>query len=287
MVKGYNLKMTKQNKEYINGQICSGINVYFKAWDSSPAFAQLKGNNYEGEIAYIMATVDDYGGSTSLLLNSITAVDGFTEDMFLPTVYNTDAYWDGLKKLAKQHLTERGYELADKLLFSAGEAVESRFKLEFAASSHHDNCKGGLLAHTYKVCRILTTLFVQYKSLFDEDHKDLVFIAGLMHDIGKLREYKLGIYQKPAYANHLLYSTEYLIDFKDIIVTTYSEDWYNQLLGVVLEHHGEFGMACQTIDAYVLHMADLLESRMTLVQQSVAEIERGNSIKVDDKYLVY
>lgn len=286
-MKGYELKKTKRDSWYISGKLCSGVDVFFKVWDNSAAFSKMKDCNYEGMAVYISASVDEYGGASSLLLSSIEAVEGFSEDMFLPTVYNIEAYWEGLQKLSAQHLTEKGQELAKILLFNTYEEVESRFKLEFAASSHHDNCKGGLLAHTYKVCRILSTIFVQYKSLFDSDHKDLVFIGGLMHDIGKIREYNMGIYQKPAYADHLLYGVEYLTKHKEDIVKLYSEDWYSQLLAIVLEHHGEYGMPCKTVDAYILHMADLLDSRITLIQQGVADVERGGSIKVDDKYLVY
>jgi len=281
------MKKTKNNKDYVLGYLTSGVKVPFKVWDNSAAFNSLKNYDYEGVIAYITAQVDEYGGQTSLILSQINAVEGYSEDQFLSTKYNIEAYWDGLRNMLAQNVSAHAMNVCDKILFNNSD-ISVRFKLEFAASTHHDNCKGGLLAHTYKVVRLVSVLMNQYKSLFDEQHKDLLFLAALLHDVGKLREYKLGSYVKPSYADHLLYSVEMVSAFKaDILAEGYTEDWFNQFIAAILEHHGEYGMKCRTVDAYILNMADMMESRMTMLQQYTEDLDRGQSFKMDDCYLTY
>ena len=55
----------------------------------------------------------------------------------------------------------------------------TRFKVEFAAMSHHDNCKGGLLAHTYKVLLLMKFVCRQYEAATTKrgtDYTDLLYI---------------------------------------------------------------------------------------------------------------
>lgn len=91
LVKGYNIQLTKNNKEYITGSIQSGIDVPFKAWGSSSAFTKFKNEAYENVPSYIVGNVDEYGGSTSIIIESVQAVDGYTLDQFFPLKYDIEA----------------------------------------------------------------------------------------------------------------------------------------------------------------------------------------------------
>lgn len=55
-----------------------------------------------------------------------------------------------------------------------------------ASIKHHHNNKYGLLRHTIEVCQILEKLSDMY-----DLNKSYLLLAGLLHDLGKLYEYKI------------------------------------------------------------------------------------------------
>lgn len=290
LIKDYTVRLTKGGKEYIVGTVQSDATAPFKAWGNSSAFAALKNAAYENVPSYIVASVDDYDGQVSLILSSVQAVDGYTADQFLPVKYNIDAYWKALVDLVAGNVSPKGLEVCNRLLF-ANEPLASRFKVEFAAKSIHDNCKGGLLAHTYKVVSGVVRSISQYPALYSRDgvreqnFVDLLVIGALLHDIGKTVELDFGIYTPESIATHMYFGLEVLVQNKDFIVGTYDEDWYYQLVSIVLEHHGEFGERPKTVAAMVVHLHDVYEAKMTWLASLVEQTKTGEKVKFDDYFL--
>ncbi len=159
-------------------------------------------------------------------------------------------------------------ELKDllKSFFCDGEFTKE-FYIAPAAKIHHHNYVGGLLDHTVEVLKISKTL----TELFPQLDKDLLYTAALLHDIGKMRAYdydnvSIKMSEEGQLLNHLYLSgkmvEEKLIDVK------ISEDLSNQLLHVILSHHGElkngWGSVVdpKTPEAIALHYADLLDARV-------------------------
>lgn len=292
LVKNYDIQLTKQGKEYIVGNLQSGVSISFKAWGNSSAFTSMKNNDFSNCPAYITGSVDDYGGVSSIILDSVQAVEGFTPDQFFSIKYNMDAYWDALKKRISSSCSEKAYAIADKILFS-NEEVAKRFKEEFAASSHHDNCKSGLLAHTYKVLSIVANIVEMCPSITvrngerDTDLVDLLYIGSLLHDIGKIKEMNFGVYQPTSFATHRFFGVEYIDSAKEDIITSYGEDWYYQLVSIILQHHGEYGEPCKTVASYIVHKADEMDASVTLLAQKIEAVDNvaGTSIRLDSNYL--
>lgn len=293
LLKEINVALTKSDKEYMVGKVQSGIEIPFKAWNNSSAFSKLKAENYNNVPTYITGTVDNYGGSLSIILDSVQAVEGFTPDMFLPIRYNIEAYWEALKTGVKSKCTDKAYAIADTILF-ANESVASRFKEEFAAKSHHDNCKGGLLAHTYKVVQGLNFVLGTYQGLVtkdgvvQQDFVDLLFVGAVLHDLGKIFEYNFGSVTSASIATHHMLGAELIMKQRDLIVGSFSEDWYYNLLSIVSQHHGEFGEPCKSVAAYIIHRADELDSSFTLLTQVLeAPTVQGefNDVKFNGQWL--
>lgn len=292
LVKDYSIQLTKNNKEYVAGNLQSGVSVPFKVWNNSGAFTKLKNEAYENVPSFISGTVDGYGGINSIVIDSIQAVDGYTPDQFFPIRYNIDAYWDALQKQIEKRVSAKGVSICKKVLFE-NEEIASRFKNEFAASSHHDNCKGGLLAHTYKVINNMANIITQYPDLVNRDGAvnadfiDLLYIGSLLHDVGKVVEMNFGVYQPEAVVTHRYLGLEFITPYKDSIVTDYDETWYYNLVSILLQHHGDYGDPCKTIAAYLVHKADMLDSDLTLLVQTMETVSNvaGSKIKIDGKYL--
>lgn len=290
LIKDYKIQLTRQGKEYITGQIQSDIDMTFKAWGSSGAFGKLKSEAYENMPSYITAVGDDYGGTKSLVLDTVQAVDGYTPDQFFPIKYNIDAYWETLKKTVASAVTPKGLDICNKVLFENAEVAE-RFKAEFAARSHHDNCKGGLLAHTYKVVGMVTRIISLYPGLIarngvqEPNMSDLLYIGALLHDVGKCFEMTFGVYTPSAIVKHQYLGAELIAKFKDDIIAAYDENWYYSLISILLQHHGEFGESPKTVVAQVIHLADVFDAHMTDILQAVEAINGEGTIRYEGEYL--
>lgn len=275
---------TKNGKPFFHGSVCSGTDVSFKAWDNSEAFKMLEREDLAGKVVYISGNWSEYMGVVSIILDTVmtnaelVAIDPMN---FIESKYNIDAYWSGLQNIMKSTLTEKGMLLANKFLFE-NEEVANAFKVEFAAKSHHDNCKAGLLAHTYKVCYLMQVTLNLYKDIVD---KDLVMLGVLLHDIGKIKEMHMGVYQPCSKVTHRFLGIE-MLD-KDLIVENYGEDWYYELVSIMLQHHGEWGDPCKTVSARLVNLVDEFEAKAMLIKQAVDISDNCGTINIDGQYLSY
>lgn len=285
LLKNCSVGLTKNGKYYCYGELTSGVDVEFKAWDNSSAFAKLRGGDLSGKVIDIVATWNEYMGRTSLVLETLGVVDNIPVENFLATRYNINAYFDALHDMLSKSLSEKGMKLAEDIVFS-NESIAEAFRLEFAAKSHHDNCKGGLLAHTYKVCSLMNYTLSMYKNIAQtQDEKDLLMLGALLHDIGKIREMHLGNYTMESCVTHRFLGVE-LLD-KASIVELYNEEWYYNLVSILLQHHGDFGDPCKTVVSAVVHKVDMFDSDMTLLSQKLEDnsVREVGSLKIDNKYL--
>lgn len=281
LIKGYSVKLTKTNKEYIEGQLQSGSIINFKAWGTSSAFAKLKSENYEIIPALVQGNFDEYNGNVSIVLNDVVAVEGFTADQFLEEKYNSEAFLNGVKQIISTSVSAKGIELVNKVLFN-NEALLSKFAVEFAASYHHDNCKSGLLAHTYKGLCLIPWVLSTYPSLScnatvdgglikSTDRVDLLYIGYLLHDIGKVQEMHTGVYTPISFLTHRVLGLDLLFEFKSDIIEAYGELWFRELEAILVQHHGEYDDKCRTVSSYIIHKIDCFEANMQNLTQSLQD----------------
>lgn len=277
-------QVTKNGKPYFSGTVCSGIEVAFKAWENSSAFRFLSNEDVSGKVVYLSGNWNEYQGTMSIVLDNIMAnAETVAMDtmQFIPDKYNVEAYWNGLKGILQSNLSEKAMQIANKTLFD-NEELAKAFKFEFAAKSHHDNCKGGLLAHTYKLCYIMQVVFSLYKDIAD---KDLCMLGALLHDIGKVREMHMGVYQPCSKVTHRYLGTE-MLD-KDFICSLFNEDWYYELVSIMLQHHGEWGDPCKTVTAKIVNLVDEFEANAMLLKQAIELSDNSGVVNIDGKYLTY
>ena len=278
------MSLTKNNKEYISGEVQSGVNIQFKSWSNSAAFRRFKDEDWSNQPANIVATVDMFGGTPSLVIESVEVAQGYTPDQFLPVKYNAQAYFKALKNLADTAISEKGRFIVNKVLFD-NEETKKRFCEEFAARTHHDNCKCGLLAHTYKVVSILDYLLKMHPSLQkDTNFTDILYTGAILHDIGKIKEYNFGVIQPEACVGHLYFGLEPIMAMKDEIVAVYGEKGYYDLVSIIMQHHGEYDMNCRTVSAFLVFQADCLDAKVTDMVQAMETPCEGR-IKLDGKWL--
>lgn len=71
LMRTYKVQPTKNGGEFISGVIASGVDMAFKAWSNSPAFKILTSTDLSGLAVRVQGKVDDYGGSLSILAESV------------------------------------------------------------------------------------------------------------------------------------------------------------------------------------------------------------------------
>lgn len=297
LVQTYASKTTKTNKPYMDGFLQADATIQFKAWNNSSAFEKLSTEDYKNVVAYVQGTVQSYQGTMSVVLEDLSAIAGYTPASFKKIRYNAESYFTALETLLASKVSEKGMELYNTLV--AGD-VKSRFMEEFAAASHHDNCLSGVLAHTYKVVVFGKTMLQLYPVLFCEKNPqgelvasqrriDIFFLGMSLHDLGKIDEMLMGVYQPKSKVTHRILGLEYIYAHKDAIVETYGESLFYDLVSIVVQHHDTFDDKARTTLAYLVYMADLIESRCMGLSQAVEDAtftgDAGAQVSFDGRYL--
>jgi 3'-5' exoribonuclease len=160
-----------------------------------------------------------------------------------------------------------------------------------SAITHHHNYVGGNLEHTYGVIQLCKTICEMYNGI----NKDLVVTGAILHDIGKLKEYSIkAAIEKTDEGNfigHIVMGDRWIREKiaelrgngKD-----FDQDLEDKLCHIILSHHGryEFGSPRlpKTIEACVVHAADLMDSQ---VKNFIQNIEEGRKTSEDEWVYVW
>lgn len=287
LLRGYTKQPTKNGGEYIAGSVEAQGNVPFKAWGNSEAFITLSNSrDYENKICHVRAEANIYGGVFSLIIREISLADmdtleseGISESDFLSSMYNPEIYWREFENTFKKNTSEEAHEVFDSIMTGV---VKNAFLTEFAAIAHHDNCRSGLLAHSTKVVKIATILKM-YPNILKRVGKDLIFLGAAIHDIGKIMEYNNGVISNNGKLLCHTISGVVLLEenYKDIIVKKMGNAFYVRLISIVSCHHGEYGESPRTVEAYVIHLLDCLESNLTSINQKLEGVSIEDQIQIE------
>lgn len=278
---------TKNGGQYISGNFQAKGQVAYKVWSSDTAFGKLSTHKdeYIGNVCRIRGKVDNYGGILSVIISDLDVVDinegSVNKVDFMEDVYDASQWEDTLFKVLRKYCSEEVVTLFENIIAP----YRDNFLYEFAAVSHHDNCKSGLLAHTTKVVR-LATLIKMYPEIMNRVSPDLLFIACALHDIGKIMEYESGAMSEEGLVlSHHTFGVLILSENRDEIVEKKGKDFYNQLLAVVEQHHGEYGERPRTVASYVIHLLDNLEAKLASLNSLLSD-SNGNMVVYDGYKLV-
>lgn len=265
-MKGYSIKTAKNDKRYMDGQVELKGSVPFKVW-SGALYDELEKYDYQNKVCKISGKVNEYNGMKSIILSDVKALEEGTYDAsdFFEDKYQVDAYWDAFGTLIEKHCSVEAKNIFTKVM----EDIQARFKLEFAARGYHDAVKGGLLAHTYKVTFIMTRVMKLYSSILKAVDSDMLVLGCALHDVGKVKEYTNGVIQgNGLLVSHHTFGVEILFSHKDYIIEQKGEEFFYRLLAVVEQHHGEYEETPRTVEAYLVHVVDNLESRFQIVNET-------------------
>jgi len=160
-----------------------------------------------------------------------------------------------------------------------------------SAISHHHNYVGGNLEHTIGVVRLCKNICDMYKGI----NRDLVVCGSILHDVGKLKEYEytaaVDKTDEGNFIGHIVMGERWIREKISELRkdgSEFSNDLEMHLCHLILSHHGryEFGSPRmpKTVEACVLHQADLMDSQ---VKNYIQRLEDAKKTTDDDWAYVY
>jgi len=223
------------------------------------------GDFNEGDFVLVEGEVKEYKGSRQLVVGSIKKIkdkeDLKYSDYIKTTKKDIDKMFSDIMEYTARIKNPYFKKLID--LFFNDKGFVEVFKNSAAAVRYHHAFKGGLLEHTLAVTRICDSL----SKIYDILNYDLLISGAILHDIGKISEYKTvvstEITDEGKLLGHITIGYGMILD-KIKQIKDFPVDLKNRLLHIILSHHGhkEFGSPKRPkiLEAFVVFHVDYLDA---------------------------
>jgi len=245
-----------------------------KIWDNAEHYFKIL---KEGDIFRINGVVNEYMGQKEIKIDGVRAVspedhDFDPADFQEKAAFDTTKMYDEMMALLKAHVTQPHLrQLLDLFVRDYGE----KFKNHYGAQKVHHAYPGGLLDHTYSIIQLAVICAEHYQL-----DKDILLIGALFHDIGKMFEFNIEPAIDTTFAGgmlgHLVIGNGIFVQLSAEI-PGFPQDLSCKIQHLIISHHGEkeFGSpeVPKIAEAFVLHVLDLLDSRLKIVEEVVEKTE--------------
>jgi len=160
-----------------------------------------------------------------------------------------------------------------------------------SAISHHHNYVGGNLEHSVGVLRLCKNIC----SMYPDINKDILICGAILHDVGKLMEYEytaaIDKTDDGNFIGHIVIGERWVRERISELRksgSTFSEMLETHLCHMILSHHGKYEYGSprmpKTVEACVLHQADLMDSQ---VKNYLQRLEDARKVTDDDWAFIY
>ncbi len=249
-----------------------------RVWDNA---SNLDKVFRKGDIIYIQSRAVSFKGMIQLSVIDVRTAtpEEMTWEAFLPTVKgDIDAMYAELMALAGQVVAPPLKALLDAFL--ADEGIASLFRRAPAAKGFHHVNIGGLLEHTLSVTKLLTMVADHYP----KSNRDLLIVGGILHDIGKIREFtyqgNIDYSDEGRLIGHIVIGLE-MLDEKIATIPDFPPQLAMELRHLILSHHGmlEFGSPKRpkTVEAMIVHQIDDMDAKVNAFQEYISNSEDNDS----------
>ncbi|MBW6513752.1 MAG: HD domain-containing protein [Candidatus Syntrophosphaera sp.] len=226
----------------------------------------------EGDVVKVKAQITSYKDQIQLNVAQIRFADH--------SEYNIGEFVVRSKK-EPEALAEQFFSFVDKVentflnmllrnIF-ADKELFAQFLEAPAAKGWHHNYMHGLIEHTVAVATLCDFVSVLYPV-----NRDLLISGALLHDLGKIFEYRtkptIDFTEIGRLVGHLSLCDQYICD-QARRITGFPDEILLNLRHLILAHHGEYEKASvrlpQTLEALVLHLCDNLDAQSVGVAQMI------------------
>ncbi len=227
-----------------------------------------------GDFVQIEGMVSEYRGILQLVVKKMTPVpsDSVNASDFLPaTRRDIDKMFMRLLKITASIKSEHLKKLFDK--FWDDMDFVRKFKNAPAAKKMHHAYIGGLLEHTLSMALLVDRIAGHYSGV----DRDLLIAGAILHDIGKIREFKykynIDYSDEGRLLNHIVIGIM-MVDEKLKELEDFPEELAVLLRHMIVSHHGtrEFGSPepPKTVEAVLLNYIDEIDSKVKGIRDFIA-----------------
>lgn len=255
---------TKNGGNYTTGafRLQSGEQYNFKYWSGD-----LRESFENGAIVDMVLTCKDYNGSLSIIADIVVPTETtLVRKDFLVTTLDVKSLLQRYNDVVSG-FSANATAIKDELF--KDKEMQVRFLTEFAAVRHHDSQPSGLFNHTVKMLEYASLVVKQHSSVLSQDEQDLILLGTLIHDVGKIVEYNDGLITEDWYLSHRYFGLKIIENLEDKIIEVYSQEFYNHLVAIILQHHGIYEEKPKTVYSYVVHLIDMFETALQTVNEGI------------------
>ena len=245
-----------------------------KVWDNADHYFNIL---KQGDIYKINGYVNEYMSQKEIKIDTLRSLapkdkNVDKDDFVEKAAFDTGKTFDEMIITLKSHLGDPYLlKLADLFAHEYG----NQFKEHYGAQKVHHAYIGGLLQHTRSMMQM---------AIFSADHysldKELLLIGVLFHDIGKMFEFSVSPTVDTTLAGgllgHLIIGNNIFLQLKEKI-PGFPEELSLKVQHLIISHHGEKEFGSPEVpkipEAYVLHILDLLDSKLKIFAEAVTSPE--------------
>jgi len=229
-------------------------------------YEQLKEDN----IIFVEGIANSYKGKLKIVVNDLNSIRPAKEgeyqlsDFIYVSNQDIEELFSYIMKKKDEVKNEKIKELLN--YFLKDEQFVKKFKKCPAAMYKHHACVGGLLEHTWGVLKICETM----KKLHPSLDNDLLIAGAILHDIGKLEEFRvttnIKISEKGMLLSHVYIGAE-MVSEAIKAIGDFPVVLKNKLIHIILSHHGELEFGAlkkpEFPEAVAVALADRIDSQIT------------------------
>lgn len=282
LVKRSDLRLTKQNKEYIALELGDkSLSVQSNLWDDVKNFQNIKSNINTGTVVKVKGQLDEYQGAPQIKISEIRLAkeeDNVTPLDFIPRS-NRDLdemkkeFTNRIKKISNPHLNR-----LLKNIFS-DERFE-KYTTAPAGKLWHHSYISGLIEHTLEIIKICDLMC----DIHPELNRDLLIAGAMLHDFGKIEELSFDsafeYTDKGKLLGHIVIASM-IVDEEIKKIKDFPEELKINLLHLILSHQGKLEHASpvvpKTLEAITLYHADELSAKVNAYKLTLQSEIKQNS----------
>ncbi|MFA6001486.1 MAG: HD domain-containing protein [Thermoleophilia bacterium] len=216
--------------------------------------------------ARIRGTVESYRNRLNINIRGAEPVDSSLLEMrdFLPGSYRDTEELTGYIRYFLTEVFDEDYSRLLESFFCDKSFMEKFCQAPGEERSHHAYL-GGLLEHTVSVATLCQHVTVQHPRI----NSDLLITAALLHDIGKVDEFRyegrISLSREGELLGHVLLGQK-MIEQRISRLGGFPAEKELQLLHALVSHHGELEWGApkrpQSAEALTLHHLDNLDAKV-------------------------
>ena len=244
-----------------------------KLWSEGGETSRLSQHLSDAQVVKLSGKAEEYQGRLSIVLHDPPEkIENYEspEDFMSKTDKDIPKMLQELKdeisKISDPHIKQ----LLE--LFSNDNEFMKKYSTAPAAKVMHHNFIGGLLEHVLNLISASKTIHSSHPEL----NLDLLIAASILHDIGKIDEYDVGlkidISDEGRFYGHISIGYR-LVASKIEEISDFPEELERKILHIILSHHGEkqYGSPVEPIfpEAVAFHNIDKTDASIQNAKQSI------------------